>query len=97
MFHFGSGGVAWSCNKRNVVALSTTEAEYYGSLNASTEANRETRIERFCIFLLATVLLFAGMQCKREGIGPLNLVFFIILTSACFQALYTTNALRDHG
>jgi len=33
-----------------VVALSTTEAEYYGSLNASTEANnyirgnRETRI-----------------------------------------------------
>jgi hypothetical protein len=68
MFHFGSGGVARSCNKWNVVALSTTEAEYYGSLNASTEANnyirgnRETRIERFCIFLLATVLLFAGMQ-----------------------------------
>ena len=52
MFHFGSGGVAWSCNKWNVVALSTTKAEYYGSLNASTEANnyirgnRETRIER---------------------------------------------------
>lgn len=43
MFHFGSGGVAWSCNKRNVVALSTTEAEYYGSLNASTEANNYIR------------------------------------------------------
>jgi len=37
-FSLGSGPVCWSSKKQSAIALSSTEAEYRGAVNASTEA-----------------------------------------------------------
>ena len=38
MFHLGFGPICWQSKKQNNVSLSSTEVEYRGSINATTEA-----------------------------------------------------------
>ena len=37
-FHMGVGAVSWSCKKQNIIALSSTEAEYIALTHAAKEA-----------------------------------------------------------
>jgi hypothetical protein len=38
LFHFGMGAVTWSSKKQNIIALSSTEAEYIAQTHAAKEA-----------------------------------------------------------
>jgi hypothetical protein len=38
VFHFSTGPLVWSCKKQKVVSLSTTKAEYHGTIHAGTKA-----------------------------------------------------------
>jgi len=37
-FHFGCGAMSWSLKKKNIIALSSTEAKYIAQTHAAKEA-----------------------------------------------------------
>lgn len=48
VFHIGSGAVAWSAKKQEIIALSTTEAEYIAATSAACQAVWMRRVLEDC-------------------------------------------------